>query len=213
MVTLGTASIFDVKTRKISDAVWAIFGGLGAILYIFDSVTSYEILSMLTTGAIAMLLYLYRITGTGDIFAILSMAVILPVHYGFVMMPIAVLIASFLLVVIFVMLYNVSLNVLDMTRTRTVIFSEFNESKYKKTFAFFTIHRKRRFERFVIPAEKSMSITPNKKSFVLLSSRKLFTNLQMESNNSMFVQNSPPLLSYMFGIATFLLLPEILSLF
>ncbi|MDH3834611.1 MAG: hypothetical protein OES34_10710, partial [Nitrosopumilus sp.] len=135
---LGTASIFDVKTRKIPDTVWIVFGGLGAILYIFDGVTSYEILSMLTAGAIAMLLYLYKTTAAGDVFAMLSIAVILPVHYGFVMVPIVVLIASFFLVIISVILYNASLNVLDMTRTRNVIFSEFNESKYKKIFAFFT---------------------------------------------------------------------------
>jgi len=212
MVMLGTASIFDVKTRKIPDTVWIVFGGLGAILYIFDGVTSYEILSMLTAGAIAMLLYLYKTTGAGDVFAMLSIAVILPVHYGFVMVPIVVLIASFFLVIISVILYNASLNVLDMTRTRNVIFSEFNESKYKKIFAFFTIHRKRSFEIFVVPAEKSMPITPTKKSFVL-SSRKLFANSQMESNDSVFVQNILPLVSYMFGVTLFLLLPEILSLF
>ena len=212
MVMLGVASIFDVKTRKIPDIIWVVFGGFGAVLYVFDGVTSYEILSMLTTGAIAMLLYLYKITGTGDVFAMLSMAVILPVHYGFVMVPIAVLIASFFLVIISVILYNASLNVLDMIRTRNMIFSEFNESKYKKIFAFFTIHRKRSFERFVVPAEKSMSITPNKKSFVF-SSRKLFGNSQMESNDLVFVQNILPLISYMLGVAAFLLLPELLSLF
>ena len=210
VLMLGIASIFDVKTRKIPDVVWMIFGGLGTILYVFDDVTFYEILSMVTTGTIAILLYLYKITGTGDVFAIISMAVILPVHYGFVMMPIAVLAVSFFLVVIFVILYNVSLNVSDMMQSKKKIFSEFNEPKYRKIFAFFTIHRKRRFERFVIPAEKSISITPNTKSFVL-SSRKSFDNLQMEPNDTMFVQSIPPLIAYMFGVAVFLLLPEIIS--
>ena len=211
VLMLGIASIFDVKTRKIPDVVWMIFGGLGTILYVFDDVTFYEILSMVTTGAIAILLYLYKITGTGDVFAIISMAVILPVHYGFVMVSITVMVASFFLVVLFVMSYNVSLNASDMIRTRKIMFSEFNEPKYRKIFAFFAIHRKRKFERFVIPAEKSLSITPNTKSFVLSSSKKSFDNSQMESNDTIFVQNIPPLIAYMFGIAVFLLLPEIIS--
>ena len=212
---LGAASIFDVRTRKIPDVIWMIFGGMGTALHIWDygDLTSYETLTMIVTGAVAILTYMYRIAGIGDVFAILSMAIILPVHYGFVMIPVTVLIISFFLIVIFVTIYNISLNVSDMIRSRKIPFSEFNEPKHKKIFAFFTIHRKRSFEKFVIPSEKSMSIVPNKKSFVLLSSRKPFNDLQREPNETIFVQNIPPLVSYMFGVATFLLLPEILSLF
>ena len=86
------------------------------------------------------------------------------------------------------------------------------ESKYKKIFAFVTIHRKRKCEKFVIPTENSMSITPNVKSFVFLSSRNRVTrDNQLLQSNEMHVQNVPPLIAYMFGVAVFLLLPEILS--
>ena len=96
---LGVTSYFDVKTRMVPDIIWLIFGGLGVILYVFDwnTVTSYHILSMIVTGAIALLLYLYRWTGAADVFAILSIAVILPVYYGFVMVSVVVLIGGFVI--------------------------------------------------------------------------------------------------------------------
>jgi hypothetical protein len=96
---LGIASYFDIKTRMVPDVIWLIFGGLGTILYFFDwsNMTSYHILSMIFAGSIALLFYVYKITGVADIFAILNMAVILPVYYGFVMVPIAILIVSFMI--------------------------------------------------------------------------------------------------------------------
>jgi len=220
LLMLGAASIFDVRTRKIPDVLWLICGGLGIILYVFDwqSVTSYHILSMVVTGATALLLYLYKITGTADLFALLSIAMILPVCYEFVMVPIAVLIAALMLVVFFTVLYNVFLNVSDIIKSKRIMFFEFKtESKYRKVFAFFVIHRKRKFEKFVIPAEKSMSFSPSKKSFVLLplsSKRESFDILQLQTKYSgeIFVQNIPPLIAYMFGITIFVLFPEILSM-
>ena len=57
-----------------------------------------------------------------------------------------------------------------------------------------------------------MSITPNVKSFVFLSSRNRVTrDDEFLQSNEMYVQNVPPLTAYMFGVAVFLLLPEILS--
>ena len=212
---LGIAAVFDVKSRKIPDVIWLIFGGIGAVLYAwdYDGVTSYHVITIFTSVFAGMMLWRWKIAGLADAFAILAMAVILPVHYGFVMMPIMILVTAFLLVVILVILYNVSLNISDIIRSRKMnVFSEFSESKYKKAFAFLTIHKKRKYEKFVIPAENFISITPGSKSFVFLSSRnKVKRNNQLESNE-MYVQNVPPLISYMFGVALFLLLPEILSI-
>jgi hypothetical protein len=97
---LGIASYFDIKTRMVPDVIWLIFGGLGAILYFFDwpSMTSYHILSMIVAGSIALLFYVYKITGTADIFAILSMTVILSVYHEFVMVPVIVLIGGFIII-------------------------------------------------------------------------------------------------------------------
>jgi hypothetical protein len=213
---LGIAGIFDLTSRKIPDVIWLIFGGIGTVLYAWDhdKMTSYHVITIFTSVFAGMILWRWRITGSADVFAILAMTVILPVHYEFVMMPIMILATSFLVVVIFVTIYNVSLNVSDMIRSKKLdIFSEFSEPKYKKAFAFVAVHRKRRFEKFVISAENSIGITSHVKSFVVLSHRnKVTRNEQLVQSNQMYVQSVPPLISYMFGVAVFLLLPEILSM-
>ena len=97
---LGIASYFDVKTRMVPDVIWLVFGGLGAILYVFDyeSVTSYHFLAMIMGGFAAFMIWRWRLAGTADVFAVLAMTVILPVHYEFVMMTIATLAGSFIIV-------------------------------------------------------------------------------------------------------------------
>ena len=214
---LGIAAIFDVKSRKIPDVLWLIFGGIGAALYIWDyssMVTPYHVIAILTSVFIGIALWRWRLSGIADSIAVIAIAAILPVHYEFVMMPIMILVTAFFLVVIFVTLYNVFLNLSDIIRLRKMnIFSEFSEPKYKKAFAFVSVHRKRRFEKFVIPTENSMSMTPNVKSFIFLSSRsKVKRDNQLLQSNKMYVQSVPPLIAYMFGVAVFLLLPEIPSM-
>ncbi|MGI9567796.1 MAG: hypothetical protein ACR2LL_12400, partial [Nitrosopumilus sp.] len=179
----------------------------------YHTITPYHIITIITSAFVGVAIWRWKITGLADCFAIIAMAVILPVHYDFVMMPIIILVATFFLVVTVVTMYNVFLNLSDIIRSKRLdIFSEFqSESKIKKIFAFFTVHGKREYERFVIPAEYSMSITTDIKSFVFLSSRKRVKRNSQLQSNGMYVQNVPPLISYMFGIAVFLLLPEILS--
>ena len=97
---LGIASYFDIKTRMVPDVIWLIFGGIGVILYVFDyeSVTSYDFLAMIMGGFAAFMVWRWRLAGTADVFAILAITVILPVHYEFVMIPIVVLVGSFVIV-------------------------------------------------------------------------------------------------------------------
>jgi len=213
---LCIAAAFDVKSRKIPDILWLIFVGIGAALYIWDyhNMTSYHVITIFTSVFSAMILWRWKIAGLADAYAVLAITVLLPVHYKFVMMPIMILALSFSLVVIFVTMYNVSLNLSDVISSKkTDIFSEFSEPKYKKAFAFITIHRKRGFEKFVIPAENSMSTTPNVKSFVFVSSRSKATRVnQLPQSNQMYVQSVPPLIAYMFVVAVFLLFPEIFSM-
>ena len=215
VVMLGIAGIFDAKTRRIPDVLWLIFGGIGTVLYIWDyeSITPYHHVAMITSVCIALMIYRWRIAGLADSFAVVVMTVILPVHYEFVMMPILILVMAFCIVVFVMVLYNVALNTNDLIRSRK-LFSEFkNESKYKKLFAFVAIHRKRKHEKFVMPAENSMNITPDVKSFMFLSSQnKVTRENQLLQINEMYVQSVPPLITYMFGVVMFLLLPEILSM-
>ena len=63
--------------------------------------------------------------------------------------------------------------------------------------------------------ENSMNITPNIKFFAFLSSSRnkvTRNNKQLLRSNKIYVQSVPPLTSYMFGVAVFLLLPEIFSM-
>ena len=213
---LGIAGIFDLTSRKIPDVIWLIFGGIGAVLYAWDhdEMTPYHVITIFTSVFAGMMLWRWRIAGSADVFAILAITVILPVHYEFVMMPIMILVISFFLVVIFVVLYNVSLNVSDIIRSKRMdIFAEFSEPKHKKIFAFVAIHRKRKFEKFVIPMENSINITHDVKSFTFISSRnKITRDNQLLQTNQMYVQSVPPLIAYMLGVTIFLLLPEILSM-
>lgn len=213
---LGITGIFDAKTRKIPDVLWLVFGGIGAILYLwdYDEMTPYHHITMILGGSIAMMMWRWKITGLADSFAVIAMTVILPVHYEFVMMPILVLVMTFFTVVFCMIIYNVSLNLSDTIRTKRWAFSNFeSESKIRKAFAFLAIHKKRKQERFVISAEKHHSTESDTKSFVFLSSRnKVKTDNQLLQSNEMYVQSVPPLIAYMFDVAVFLLLPEILSL-
>ena len=210
---LGAASYFDVKSRKIPDLIWLIFGGFGVILYVFDwqAVTSYHILSMTVAGAIALLLHLYRFAGTADVFAILGIAVILPVSYEFVMIPTTILIIAGIVAAVLVTLYNVILNVLDLVKNKT-LFAEFAEPKHRKTLALFFTHRKRRWEKFVTPTESLSSA--DRKSFVLFAwNRKPVSNqFQIICNQRTIVQNILPFTAYLFGVSLLLLFPQIIHL-
>ena len=214
---LGIAGIFDVKSRKIPDLIWLIFGGIGIVLYAWDyeNITSYHVIAIITSVFVGITIWRWNITGLADSFAVFAMAVILPVHYEFVMMPIVVLVVGLFLVAIVMTLYNMSLNIFDTLRSKKFnVFSEFkSESKYKKMFAFFAIHRKRKYERFVIPTEYSMRITPGIKSFVFVSLRSNVTETKQIKSRQTYVQNIPPLIFYMFTVSILLLLPEILGLF
>ena len=97
---LGIATYFDIKTRMVPDMIWLVFGGMGAILYGFDydSVTSYHFLAMIMGGFVSFMIWRWRLVGTADVFAVLAMTVILPIHYEFVMVPILVVVGGFVIV-------------------------------------------------------------------------------------------------------------------
>ena len=213
---LGVAAAFDVKTRKIPDIVWLVFGGIGAVLYAWDyhTITPYHTITIFTSVFAGLLLWRWNIAGIADSFAIIAITVILPVHYEFVMMPIIILMMAFFLASIFVTIYNMALNLSDVIRSKKMdVFYEFSEPKYRKILAFLVVHRKREHEKFFIPMESPMRTIPNVKSFVFLSSRdKVTRDNQLLQSRKMYVQSVPPLIAYMFGVTVFLLLPEILSM-
>lgn len=219
LVMLGIAAIFDIKTRKVPDHIWIVFVGFGALLYLFDwqNTTSYDILAMITTAAIAILLWFYRVMGQADIFAIASMAVILPVYYdNIVMMPIAITVGAVMIAGLFTTLYNVMLNLKDWLTLKQRPFSDFDEPTYKKILAFFTVHKKRKGEKFVIMVEKRKedynptSIEATKKLVLSGWKKHDFAKNTMIDNLEEYVEKPPPLIVYMFGLAVFFLLPEVI---
>ena len=83
----------------VPDVIWLIFGGLGTILYVFDydTLTSYHAIAMIMGGFASFMMWRWRLAGTADVFAVLAMTVILPVHYEFVMVPILVVVGGFVI--------------------------------------------------------------------------------------------------------------------
>ena len=209
LILFGIASIFDYKTRKIPDVLWIAFAGIGGMLYVIDYETfsAYHVISFFTSCIFALLLYRMRFVGMADLLAIVSISVILPVHYEFVMVPITVTVLALILVVISVTAYNVVLNTIDLISKRRLPFENFSkEPLYRKIFAFFSIHKKRRYEKYVIISEKYYPVMPKNRSFTLISRNKEIE--QVEG----FVQNAPPFVLFMMIGVILLLLPEIMSM-
>ena len=212
LALFGIASIYDYKTRKIPDILWIVFSGIGGGLYVVDyeSFSAYHVISFFTSCVFAILLYRLKFVGMADVFDMISIAVILPVHYEFVMVPILGTILALIIVVFATILYNFTLNVVDIISTkRKSLFSEFvGEPLYRKLLAIFFIHRKRGYERFVISGENQYPAIPKNRSFVLISRNKEISP-HMEGG---FVQNVPPFVLFMMVGIVLLLLPEILSI-
>ncbi|MGH1521706.1 MAG: prepilin peptidase [Nitrosopumilus sp.] len=211
LILFGIASIYDYKTRKIPDVLWIAFAGIGGVLYVIDYelFSAYHVISFFTSCFFGFTLYRFKFVGIADLLAIVSISVILPVHYEFVMIPIAVTVLALVLVVISVTIYNVMLNTIDLIAKRRVPFENFSkESLYRKIFAFFSIHKKRRYEKYVIISEKYFPVMPKNRSFTLISRSKEISQMKGER----FVQNAPPFVLFMMIGIVLLLLPEILML-
>jgi len=207
LVMFAVASIFDYKSRKVPDVIWIVGVGTGGVMYTFDyqDFSAYYVITIVTSCFFGFILYRLQFVGIADLFGIISISVILPVHYEFVMVPIFVILLALVLVVFAITLYNVILNVADLISKRK-LFSDFTkEPLYRKVFAFFCIHRKRNYEKFVISSEKYYSVIPNQKSFVILSRNK--ENSQVEG----FVHNAPPFVVFIMIGMILLLLSEILN--
>jgi len=180
----------------------------GGVIYTFDyqNFSAYHVVTIVTSCFFGFVLYRLQFVGMADLFGIISVSVILPVHYEFVMVPIFVTLLVLVLTVSVITIYNMTLNVIDIILKRK-LFEDFRkESLCRKIFASFCIHRKREYEKFVISSEKYYPVMPNQKSFVLISRNKGIS--QVEG----FVQNAPPFVLFMMVGITLLLLSEILGL-
>ena len=151
LTMLSVASYFDIKTREVDDRIWLIFTIPGIALYFLDPLPSFTTIFFLVIGAIiGMTWFLTQAFGQADGLAIIALAVVFPI---FNEMPVSVLVAltTTVLLGLFGTLYNIAYNLSDMLHGK--IFLGINEKLHRKILAFLTMHRKRSYEKFVIPSQ------------------------------------------------------------
>ena len=151
LTMLSVASYFDIKTRKIDDRVWLIFAIPGIVLYFLDQPPSFTTIFFLVIGAIIGITWFFtQAFGQADGLAIIALAVVFPI---FNEMPVSVLVAltTTVLLGLFGTFYNMVYNLSDMLHGN--LFLGINEKLHRKILAFLTMHRKRSYEKFVIPSQ------------------------------------------------------------
>src|SRR6202158_5281861 len=151
LTMLSVASYFDIKTRQVDDRIWLIFAIPGIVLYFLVTPPSFTTIFFLVIGAvIGMTWFLTKAFGQADGLAIIALAVVFPT---FNEMPVSVLVAlvTTVLLGLFGTFYNIAYNLSDMLHGN--LFHGINEKPHRKVLAFFTMHRKRSYEKFVIPSQ------------------------------------------------------------
>lgn len=149
---LSLASYFDIRKREVNDIVWIIFGGTCAILYLFEPIDSITILYLGIGVAIGITWVLTRAFGQADGLALIALAITLPAHER---LPVGLIvsIATPFLAALYSLCSNMSYNTSDLLHGR--LFLGVCEKLHRKAFAFLVLHRKRRHERFVFPAQNA----------------------------------------------------------
>lgn len=151
LTMLSVASYFDIKTREVDDRIWLIFAIPGIVLYFLAPLPSFTTIFFLVIGTIiGMTWFLTHAFGQADGLAIIALAIVFPI---FNEMPVSVLVAlvTTVLLGLFGTFYNIAYNLSDMLHGK--IFHGINEKLHRKILAFLTMHRKRRYEKFVIPGQ------------------------------------------------------------
>ena len=151
LTMLSVASYFDIKTRQVDDRIWLIFTIPGIVLYFLAPLPSFTTIFFLVIGAvIGMTWFLTKAFGQADGLAIIALAVVFPI---FNEMPVSVLVAltTTVLLGLFGTFYNIAYNLSDMLHGN--LFHGINEKLHRKILAFLTMHRKRTYEKFVIPSQ------------------------------------------------------------
>lgn len=147
---LSVASFFDIKKREVNDIIWIVFGGAGSILYLFEPFNPITILYIVIGVAIGMIWIFTRAFGEADGLALIAFAITLPTYER---LPVALIVSIGVpfLASLYGLCCNVTYNISDLLHGR--LFSCVCEKPYRKAFAFFVLHRRRKHERFVFPAQ------------------------------------------------------------
>ena len=151
LTMLSVASYFDIKTREVDDRIWLIFAIPGIVLYFLAPLPSFTTIFFLVIGTIiGITWFLTKAFGQADGLAIIALSIVFPI---FNEMPVSVLVAlaTTVLLGLFGTLYNIAYNLSDMLHGK--IFHGINEKLHRKILAFLVMHRKRSYEKFVIPSQ------------------------------------------------------------
>ncbi|MEO9307586.1 MAG: A24 family peptidase [Nitrososphaera sp.] len=151
LTMLSIATYFDIKTREVDDRIWLIGVIPGIVLYFLAPLSSFTTIFFLVIGAaIGVTWFFTKAFGQADGLAMIALAVIFPI---FNELPVSVIVAlvTTILLGLFGTLYNIAYNFSDILHGK--IFPGINEKLHRKVLAFLTIHRKRSYEKFVIPSQ------------------------------------------------------------
>lgn len=88
---LGSSAYFDLKTRRISDRVWIVFGLLACIIYIFDPPAEEQLpliaISIVFTSSLSVIAYKVGLFGGADVFALILISVLVPSNVNYFHIP------------------------------------------------------------------------------------------------------------------------------
>jgi hypothetical protein len=179
-----------VKSRKVNDVVWIIFGIAGTSLYFFDTPVSFVTFVWMIFGCIvAGGCWKLHVYGGADGLSIITLSIVLPA-YNHIPISICVLLASFVLSSSYIITSNIFRNTRSLILNEK-LFSEISEPVYKKMLAFFIVHRRSRNEKYRFAAE---SIVDGKRKFV-------FTHDPDSERfgNTKYVTSSVPMMPILLG--------------
>ncbi len=200
---LGIASYYDLKSREVNDMIWIVFGASGAFLYLFDvPVLSHMALVGISLGILVpAFCWVLRLCGGADVLCIIALSVILPA-YNDIPVAIVVLIIVAVISAVYVITVNVYKNTKSIILNRT-LFSEINESVYKKLVAFFIIHQRTKNEKHGFPADV---VVDGKRKFVFRH------NPDIEKfGNGKYVITTVPLMPFlMISLILFIIITSLL---
>lgn len=140
LAMLSIGCLLDVWKRRIHDYLWAIFGGAGIVLLIFEAhplETVFGILFSLIIAPVALIAWRVGFFGGADAFSLIALAIIAP-HLTLSENPITPFTTLSNATILFVvpLLINAIRNVFSLLRHEK-IFDGFDESTIKKIIASF----------------------------------------------------------------------------
>jgi hypothetical protein len=137
---LAVASCYDLRSGKINDMLWVVFGVVGLFLYFFDWPPP-SILVWVALGVfVVFLCWKLRLFGEADVLALGTLSIILPLYDG---VPVAMLVLVIALVLAssYAVLINSYRNLRTLVRNGK-LFTDLDESCSKKLIAFFLVHQR-----------------------------------------------------------------------